>query len=61
MADVEKKASDKLPHCPFCDNEVEAFPFCSACRVTIVYCSECGKPIPKGEQACPTCRPKSKK
>ena len=43
--------------CPFCDEAIAeaAFPYCEACEVTILYCPECQKPVPKGKKACPTC------
>lgn len=60
-----KKPTTKKPaqHCPFC--EVELFemnlPVCQACHVAIVYCEECGNPIPKNRKSCPTCGPKKAK
>jgi hypothetical protein len=43
--------------CPFCDAEMVAMelPFCQACQVTIIYCEECGKPLPRNKKSCPNC------
>ena len=51
---VPKKA---VQHCPFCDAELIAanLPVCQACQVTILYCPECQKPLPKGKKTCPSC------
>jgi predicted amidophosphoribosyltransferase len=52
---TQKKVS--RPHCPFCDAELmeQNLPLCRVCQVQIVYCEECGQPIPKGKKTCPTC------
>jgi predicted amidophosphoribosyltransferase len=51
---TQKKAT---PHCPYCDVELVAMnlPFCQACHVTILYCADCGKPLPKNQKTCPSC------
>lgn len=43
--------------CPYCDAEIAeaAFPYCEACEVTITYCPECQKPVPRGKTTCPAC------
>jgi hypothetical protein len=48
--------------CPYCNAELVAMklPFCQACRVTIVYCEDCGKPLPKNRKTCPACGAKVK-
>lgn len=49
--------------CPFCNAELVAkkLPFCQACQVTILYCADCGKPLPKNRKTCPSCGGKVKK
>ena len=56
---VQNKAT---PHCPYCDVELMAMnlPVCQACLVTIRYCTDCGKPLPKNKKTCPSCGAKVK-
>jgi hypothetical protein len=65
MAKTAKSAAPKktTQHCPFCDVELVAMnlPVCQACEVTILYCADCGKPLPKNKKTCPTCGGKAKK
>ena len=64
MAKTTKQTQKKAtPHCPFCDAELMAqnLPVCQVCQVTIIYCEECGKPIPKNRKTCPTCGGKARK
>jgi endogenous inhibitor of DNA gyrase (YacG/DUF329 family) len=44
-------------HCPYCEEEIAVadFPYCQACRVTIFYCPECRKPLPREKEVCPHC------
>ena len=49
---------DKKPtRCPYCDVEIMAasFPFCQACKVTIVYCPECRQTVDRDSRVCPHC------
>ncbi len=43
--------------CPYCEEEVMAVdsPWCQACHVTIFYCPECRKPLPRDNRVCPHC------
>ena len=54
MTKLEKKEKCK---CPFCDAEIMEMnlPFCQVCHVTILYCSDCEKPLPKNSKICPSC------
>jgi predicted amidophosphoribosyltransferase len=64
MAKTAKQTTKKaVPHCPFCDTEIYELnlPVCEACHVAIIYCEDCGKPIPKNSKTCPTCGPKKAK
>jgi predicted amidophosphoribosyltransferase len=53
---AEKKKKEVIC-CPYCDAEIAeaAFPFCQACKVTILYCPACRQPVPKGKEVCPSC------
>ena len=63
MTGKEENVKSREASCPYCDKEItkELYPFCSACQVTIAYCSSCGKPLPKGKNVCPTCGAKAKR
>ena len=53
-----KKKYQKVAHsCPFCDVEITeaAFPYCEACKVTVLTCPECKEPLPRDKQICPKC------
>ena len=41
----EKKYKKEVHSCPFCDAEIAkaSFPYCEACKVTILTCPECKK------------------
>ena len=54
---TEQKATGERRFCPFCDEEImkAALPFCQACGVTIFYCPECRKPLPRDKRVCPHC------
>jgi predicted amidophosphoribosyltransferase len=42
--------------CPFCDNAlVMPYPFCQVCGAVILYCPECGQPMPRDAEVCPYC------
>jgi hypothetical protein len=42
--------------CPFCDAPVQnVYPFCKDCGKELNHCSECGKPLPPGQDLCPKC------
>jgi len=65
MAKTVKKSTTQkkaTPHCPYCDVELMAMklPVCQACQVTILYCAECGKPLPTNKKTCPSCGTKVK-
>jgi hypothetical protein len=59
---AQKTRKAETPHCPFCDAELMAMklPVCQACHVEIVYCADCGKPLPKTAKQCPSCGKKIK-
>ncbi len=64
MPKTVKKPAQKAPaqHCPFCDAELMALnlPVCQSCHVEIIYCADCGKPMPKTAKQCPSCGKKIK-
>lgn len=43
--------------CPYCEEELvdETLPYCQACRASIKFCPECGKPITPETKTCPHC------
>ena len=43
--------------CPFCDEELMAanFPYCRVCGITVFYCPNCRRPVPREELVCPQC------
>ena len=54
---TEPKGKSEHLSCPYCDEEIAgvSFPYCDACKVTIFYCPECRKPLPRDNKACPHC------
>jgi len=50
-------STKKSCRCPYCNEPLEtARPvLCAPCGVTIEYCPDCGKPLPKGSKECPEC------
>jgi len=53
----EQKEKGKQLFCPYCDEEIMTadFPYCQACKVTVFYCPECRKPLPRDNRVCPHC------
>ena len=54
---AEQKEEKKHLSCPYCDEEIMRadFPYCQACGVTIFYCPQCRKPLPRENRVCPHC------
>lgn len=56
MDDREDKV---VCRCPYCDVVVEESEsesaICAACRIVIVECPSCGKPVREGAEKCPSC------
>jgi len=54
---AEQKEKGEHLFCPYCDEEIAkvSFPYCDACHVTIFYCPECRKPLPRDNKVCPHC------
>jgi hypothetical protein len=54
---AERKPEKEHCCCPYCDVEIMEvlFPYCRACGVTIFYCPECRKPLPRENRICPHC------
>ena len=44
-------------YCPYCDEEIMKadLPYCQACGLTIFYCPQCRKSLPRENQVCPHC------
>ncbi|MDP2730946.1 MAG: hypothetical protein Q8O55_10760 [Dehalococcoidales bacterium] len=54
---TEQKGQEMRCFCPYCDEELMSanLPFCQMCKVTIIYCSECEKPLPRDKKVCIYC------
>ena len=57
MGADENKVEKEYRCCPYCDEEIAevSFPHCQACGVTVFYCPECRKPLPRDKKVCPNC------
>ncbi len=57
MMGAEHKPEKERCFCPYCNTEIaEALsPYCLACKVTIFYCPECRRPLPRDKKVCPHC------
>ena len=57
MGAEERKAEQERHFCPYCDEEMRAadLPWCRACGLTMLYCPECRKPLPRDKKVCPHC------
>ena len=59
IADYEcrQQTGEKECKCPFCAEFFKdvAPEVCTSCGADIAFCDECGKPLPKGAEACPAC------
>ena len=57
MTAAERKSEKERCFCPYCDAEIAeaSFPYCQACKVTIFYCPQCCKPLPRDKKVCPHC------
>jgi len=44
-------------YCPYCDEEMAeaAFPYCQVCKVSVFYCPQCRRPLPRTSRSCPYC------
>ncbi len=54
---VERKEKEKGFFCPYCEVELveTSLPLCQVCGITIFYCPNCRKPLPRGKKVCPHC------
>ena len=54
---ADQKEEKKCLFCPYCDGEIKKadLPYCQACGVTIFYCPQCRKPLPRDNKICPHC------
>ncbi|MFC2021711.1 zinc ribbon domain-containing protein [Chloroflexota bacterium] len=54
---TQQKEKKEAPFCPYCDSEMikESVSCCQACGVTMFYCPECRKPLPRDNKVCPHC------
>jgi len=57
MTEARNKPEKERCYCPYCDTEIaEAlFPYCQTCKVTVFYCPQCRKPLPRDKKTCPHC------
>ena len=54
---TEPKEGKKCLSCPYCDEEIirADSPYCQACGITIFYCPQCRKPLPRDSKICSHC------
>jgi len=54
---TEQKEEKKHLFCPYCDEKIMRADllYCQACGVTIFYCPQCRKPLPRDKKVCPHC------
>ena len=54
---AECKTDKERLFCPYCDEEIAkaSFPYCQVCKITIFYCPECRKSVPRDKKVCPHC------
>jgi predicted RNA-binding Zn-ribbon protein involved in translation (DUF1610 family) len=54
---TEQKEKGEHFFCPYCDEEIMRadLPYCQACGVTIFYCPQCRKALPRDKKVCPHC------
>ncbi len=54
---TEQKEEKKCLFCPYCDEEIIKADslYCQACGVTMFYCPQCRKPLPRDNRICPYC------
>ncbi len=54
---TQQKEKGKHLCCPYCDGEIMRadLPYCQACGVTIFYCPQCRKALPRDKKVCPHC------
>ena len=54
---TRQKETKEHRFCPYCDEEIMGadLPYCQVCQVTIFYCPECQKPLPRDNKVCPEC------
>jgi len=54
---MKKQKEKKHVVCPYCDEEIKALnlPYCTACKVTLLYCPKCSKPTSSDKKVCPHC------
>jgi RNA polymerase subunit RPABC4/transcription elongation factor Spt4 len=53
----EQKEKKEQIFCPYCEDEIMSaeLPFCQSCNVTMFYCPQCRKPVPRDKKTCPHC------
>jgi len=63
LATSGTETEEKHCYCPYCETEIgeEQFPFCQACKASLVFCPQCGKPLTLETKVCPHCGAKIQK
>ena len=57
MAETKTKVTKTHLACPYCDTDIAkaAFPYCEACKVTVLRCPICHMTIERDTLKCPHC------
>ena len=55
---ASEKAGKSHISCPYCDEEIMAanLPYCQACKLKVLNCPRCHKPVPRETTVCPHCK-----
>ena len=54
---MAEKEESKRVSCPYCDADMTALDgaYCQMCGITVFYCPQCRKPVPRDKKKCPYC------
>ena len=59
QSEEEEKCSEEKEElfCPYCEEEIvsASLPYCQLCKITVFYCPECRRALPRYKRVCPHC------